>query len=119
MEGIDIATMDWERVGREVDRRIFERGVKIRAVARQAEVDPTTLWRLRRGHGDLLSPQLRTRIEAALAWPPGTIDRIGSDPDYQPPADPPPVDRDRLVAIEQRIADLQEQVVRLARMLEP
>lgn len=113
MEGVSIATMDWERVGQLVDRRIFERGVKIRAVARQAEIDPTTLWRLRRGHGQLLSPQLRTRVEAALAWPPGTIDRIGSDPDYLPPSDPSPTDPDRLAAIEQRLQDLQAQVERL------
>lgn len=113
MEGDSIATMDWERVGQLVDRRIFERGVKIRAVARQAEIDPTTLWRLRRGYGQLLSPQLRTRVEAALAWPPGTIDRIGSDPDYQPPTDPSPADPDRLAAIEQRLQELQAQVERL------
>jgi transposase-like protein len=118
MEGTTIATMDWERVGQAIDRRILERGVKIRAIARRAEVDPTTLWRLRRGHGELLSPQLRNRIEAALEWPPGTIDRIGSDPDYTPPIDPPPVDRDRLVNVEAELRALRAEIERLSRMLD-
>jgi lambda repressor-like predicted transcriptional regulator len=113
-----IEAPDWHRAGEAVEARIHQRGAKIRTIARQAGIDPTTLWKLRKGHGQLLSPQLRNRIDSALDWPPGTIERIASDPDWEPPVDIPPVDRDRLVAIERRLDDLQEQVGRLLRLFE-
>jgi hypothetical protein len=119
METTAIVTDNWSRVGDIVEARIIERGLKIRSVARNAGIDPTTLWKLRKGHGDLLSPQLRTRIDEALGWPAGTIDRMADDADWTPPADPAPADPDRLAAIEQRLDDLQGQVGRLLRMLEP
>jgi transposase-like protein len=108
---------DWTRAGKAVDARIIARGAKIRAVARQAGIDPSTLWKLRRGHGQLLSPQLRTRIDGALGWPAGTIDRIANDPNYLPPADPDPADPDRLEVIERQLAEALERLDRLSRLL--
>jgi transposase-like protein len=108
---------DWTRAGKAVNARIVERGAKIRAVALKAGIDPSTLWKLRRGYGQLLSPQLRTRIDLALGWPAGTIDRIANDPDYQPPADPTPVDEDRLDVIERQLAEALERLDRLSRLL--
>ena len=108
-----LVTDSWKRVGDVVEARIIARGAKIRAIARNAGIDPTTLWKLRKGHGDLLSPQLRTRIDEALGWPPGTIDRMADDPDYLPPADPVPADPDRLAAIEQELIELRNRLDRL------
>ena len=113
-----IGTPNWERAADAVEARITERGAKIRAVARNAGVDPTTLWKLRRGHGGLLSPRARSRIDESLGWPAGTVDRIANEPDFQPPADPVPADRDRLAAIESQLETLQGQVARLVRMFE-
>jgi transposase-like protein len=109
---------DWTRAGDAVEARIIERGAKIRSIARNAGVDPTTLWKLRKGHGDLLSPHLRSRLDESLGWPSGTIDRIAEDPSFVPPADPPAVDRDRLAAIESEIHALRDQVASLLRLFE-
>jgi transposase-like protein len=108
-----IIAADWNRAGEAVEARIIERGTKIRSVARQAGIDPTTLWKLRRGHGELLSPHLRSRIDEALGWAPGTIERIANEPNFVPPADPTPLDQDRLASIEQELREMRARLDRL------
>lgn len=66
------------RAGRAVQERIYERGKTITQVAREAQLDPKTIYGLIRGERWPRADAI-ARIEAALDWCPGEIYRRGRD----------------------------------------
>jgi len=111
-------TLSWDRVGQAVEHRIKkELGATFSAVASRADVHESSLWKLRKGHGGELSPELRAKIETAIRWPEGTIDTIYHDPEFTPPSEVLS-DPERLDQLEQAHEDLKTELVSLRRDVE-
>lgn len=107
---------DWERAGQAVEKRIGELGVPYRGIAKRADVDPSTLWKVRTGAGCDVSETVRRKLDVALQWPQGTIDRVAVDRRYEPPV-AVLTDPERLSALEASVTDLRKTVADLNRQI--
>jgi plasmid maintenance system antidote protein VapI len=67
--------MERLRVGRAVEQRIADLSLTFREVSRIAGIDPKTLRALITG-ARWPTAGVRTRVESALAWPPGELLRL-------------------------------------------
>ncbi|MET8648546.1 helix-turn-helix domain-containing protein [Nocardia aurea] len=83
MDAEQAAPSPAELVGAEVQRRRIELGIDQIDLARQASVDPKTVRGLERGNS-WPRDSSRAKIEKALAWQPGSLDRLAAGEVIEP-----------------------------------
>jgi hypothetical protein len=98
-----------------LDRRIKDLGSTNKAIANRADIDTSSLYKLRKGQD--VSDDLRRRVDVAVRWPEGTLERIAHDPTFSPPSDAL-TDPERMARLEARFEELAETVQRLAQEIE-
>lgn len=104
--------MDYDAVADAVERRMRELGMTKTTLARAADVDRATIAKLLSRTAWTIRPANLGKIERALDWPVGTIERLG---DHRPPADQP-LDLDAIV---DRLDTIAREVNDLRALLRP
>lgn len=102
------AELDWERMGQAIEERRGALDLSKAAVARRGPIDSSTLYHAIQG--SKRSAATYEKIEKALNWPAGTLERIGQGGD--PPEDALD-DSARLRRIEERATSQEMEVRRL------
>lgn len=72
------------RLGRYIDERADELGLKLAEVAQRAHLSPEALRLIRNGTTTELQSRTKNNLEGALKWAPGSIDAIQAHPDGRP-----------------------------------
>jgi hypothetical protein len=78
--------MEESRLGRLMDERRLDLGLDWQDVASRAGVSSKTLYNARLPSAPLPAPRTRRKIEDALRWQPGSMERVhgGADPEPAP-----------------------------------
>lgn len=98
---------DWKRAGRAVEERITSLGMDYSTVAGKVPCSESYLWHVRKGRQ--VSPRMRRKIEVALRWPQETLDRLATDPYFEPPS-LELTDPERLSAVERETRELSQRM---------
>lgn len=96
-----------KRLAEKMDLRRAELRLKWKGVAELANVDESTLHRVRTNK-IALSIDVKTRIEQALEWKTGSVDAILADQEPTPKEPPPPVKPMLLDKIEEALWAITE-----------
>ncbi|GIU87464.1 MAG: hypothetical protein KatS3mg009_1979 [Acidimicrobiia bacterium] len=111
------SVMDRRAVAEAVNQRMRAKGMTQSALARAAGVDRTVVAKLMHADERGVLPANLGKIEAALGWPPGTIDRIGrGEPVEEAAARTDSID---LEIVLERIDSIAREVSELRELLRP
>jgi transcriptional regulator with XRE-family HTH domain len=100
----------WTIVGKAVKAGYTSLGLSQTQFAERVDVSTNTLRAIERGRTEP-RPAVIARIELAVGWPPGTIDKVLAGEDEEPPppgSSPAANDADRIERLEQKVDHLTE-----------